>query len=97
MDSFLQELLHRSRTVQPSTTTLFWTRVELRKKVGLTLAQLAKMIGTTASVISRLEAANYEGYSLAMLRRIAAALNKQVEIRFVPVRRSASSGSQRPN
>lgn len=70
---------------------------ELRKKVGLTLAQLAKMIGTTASVISRLEAANYEGYSLAMLRRIAAALNKQVEIRFVPVRRSASSGSQRPN
>jgi transposase-like protein len=27
MDSFLQELLHRSRTVQPSTTTLFWTRV----------------------------------------------------------------------
>lgn len=62
---------------------------ELRKKAGLTQAQLAKMIGTTASVISRLEDAGYEGHSLAMLRRIAAALNKRVEIRFVPVRRSA--------
>jgi len=62
---------------------------ELRKKAGLTQGQLAKMIGTTASVISRLEDADYEGHSLAMLRRIAAALNKRVEIRFVPIRRSA--------
>jgi ribosome-binding protein aMBF1 (putative translation factor) len=62
---------------------------ELRKKAGLTQAQLAKRIGTTASVISRLEDADYEGHSLAMLRRIAAALDKRVEIRFVPVRRSA--------
>jgi len=62
---------------------------ELRTKAGLTQAQLAKMIGTTASVISRLEDADYEGHSLAMLRRIAAALNRRVEIRFVPVRRSA--------
>jgi DNA-binding XRE family transcriptional regulator len=62
---------------------------ELRKKAGLTQAQLARMIGTTASVISRLEDADYEGHSLAMLRRIAAALNKRVEIRFVPIRRSA--------
>jgi ribosome-binding protein aMBF1 (putative translation factor) len=62
---------------------------ELRRKAGLTQAQLAKLIGTTASVISRLEDADYEGHSLAMLRRIAAALDKRVEIRFVPVRRSA--------
>ncbi len=62
---------------------------ELRKQAGLTQAQLAKMVGTTASVISRLEDADYEGHSLAMLRRIAAALDKRVEIRFVPVRRSA--------
>jgi len=62
---------------------------ELRKKAGLTQAQMAKMIGTTASVISRLEDADYEGHSLAMLRRIAAALDKRVEIRFIPVRRSA--------
>jgi ribosome-binding protein aMBF1 (putative translation factor) len=63
--------------------------VELRTKAGLTQAQLAKMIGTTASVICRLEDADYEGHSLAMLRRIGAALNKRVEIRFVPIRRPA--------
>lgn len=55
----------------------------LRKQAGLTQSQLAKLVDTTASVISRLEDADYEGHSLSMLRRIAAALNKRVEIRFV--------------
>jgi ribosome-binding protein aMBF1 (putative translation factor) len=62
---------------------------ESRTKAGLTQAQLAEMVGTTPSVICRLEDADYEGHSLAMLRRIGAALNKRVEIRFVPIRRSA--------
>ena len=62
---------------------------ELRTKAGLTQAQLGKLIGTTASVICRLEDADYEGHSMAMLRRIAAALNKRVEIRFLPVKKSA--------
>ena len=62
---------------------------ELRMAAGLTQTQLAKLIGTTASVICRLEDADYEGRSLAMLRRIGAALNQRVEIRFVPIRRSA--------
>jgi len=62
---------------------------ELRTSAGLTQAQLAKVIGTTASVICRLEDADYEGHSLAMLRRIGAALNQRVQIRFVPIRRSA--------
>ena len=62
---------------------------ELRTKVGLTQAKLAKMIGTTPSVICRLEDADYEGHSLSMLRRIAAALNRKVEIRFVALRRPA--------
>ncbi|HYB91157.1 MAG TPA: helix-turn-helix transcriptional regulator [Candidatus Binataceae bacterium] len=55
----------------------------LRKRRGLTQQQLAKLVGTTTSVISRLEDADYEGHSLAMLRRIAKALNKRVELRFV--------------
>lgn len=59
---------------------------DLRAKAGLTQTALGKLIGTTASVISRLEDADYEGHSLAMLNRIAAALNKRVEIRFVPQR-----------
>jgi DNA-binding XRE family transcriptional regulator len=59
----------------------------LREEAGLTQAQLARIVGTTSSVISRLEDADYEGHSLSMLRRVAAALNKQVEIRFVPAKR----------
>lgn len=62
---------------------------ELRLEAGLTQAQLGKLLGTTASVICRLEDADYEGDSLAMLRRIGAALNQRVEIRFVPNGRSA--------
>ena len=61
----------------------------LRIKAGLTQKQLAKMVGTTDSVISRLEDADYEGHSMAMLTRIAAALDKRVEIRFVPIRHSS--------
>jgi DNA-binding XRE family transcriptional regulator len=64
---------------------------ELRTKAGLTQRQLAKLVGTAASVICLLEDADYEGHSLAMLRRIAAALQKRVEIRFLPVRKSRSA------
>src|SRR5258707_708503 len=57
---------------------------ELREQAGLTQARLAKMIGTTESVISRLEDSDYKGHSLTMLKRIAEAVDKRVEIRFVP-------------
>jgi DNA-binding XRE family transcriptional regulator len=60
----------------------------LRKRAGLTQQQLAKLVGTTTSVISRLEDADYQGHSLAMLRRIANALNKRVELRFVNAKRN---------
>jgi DNA-binding XRE family transcriptional regulator len=59
----------------------------LRKRAGFTQGQLAKMVGTTTSVICRLEDADYQGHSLAMLRRIANALNKRVELRFVNANR----------
>ena len=39
---------------------------ELRKEAGLTQTELAKLVGTTASAISRLEDADYEGHSLSM-------------------------------
>ena len=57
---------------------------DLRMQAGLTQAQLAKLVGTTRSAISRLEDADYDGHSLSMLRRIAAALNKRIDIRFLP-------------
>lgn len=60
----------------------------LRLRAGLTQQQLARLVGTTASAICRLEDAEYEGHSLAMLNRIASALKQRVEIRFVPVTQS---------
>lgn len=56
---------------------------DLRTKAGLTQQELADRVGTTASVICRLEDADYEGHSLSMLRRIAEAVDKRIEIRFV--------------
>jgi ribosome-binding protein aMBF1 (putative translation factor) len=57
---------------------------KLRTRAGLSQAQLAKLIGTTQSVISRLEDADYNSHSFNMLRRIATALHCKVEIRLVP-------------
>jgi ribosome-binding protein aMBF1 (putative translation factor) len=54
-----------------------------RTRAGLSQAQLAEKIGTKQSVISRLEDADYEGHSLTMLQRIAAALGQRLEIRFL--------------
>jgi ribosome-binding protein aMBF1 (putative translation factor) len=65
--------------------------VALRTQAGLSQRDLARLVGTTASVICRLEDADYDGHSLAMLIRIAAALNRRVEIRFVPVERRLQS------
>lgn len=60
-----------------------------REAAGLTQSQLAKLIGTTQSVVSRLEDADYEGHSLAILQRIAAALHRTLEVRFLPGEKSS--------
>ncbi len=65
------------------------TIVALRMDAGLTQAQLGELIGVPEPVIENLEEADYEGHALAMLRRIAAALNQRVEIHCVPLPRSA--------
>jgi ribosome-binding protein aMBF1 (putative translation factor) len=57
---------------------------QARTAAGLTQAELARLVGTTQSVISRLEDADYEGHSLSMLQRIASALHQKLEVRFVP-------------
>ena len=62
---------------------------KLRTDAGLTQKALAELVGTSHSVISRLEDDDYEGHSLAMLRRVAAALDKRVEIRFLPLKSRA--------
>ena len=58
---------------------------EMRTKAGLSQRALAKRVGTTASVICRLEDSDYQGHTLAMLRRIAAALERRLELRAVPL------------
>ncbi len=55
----------------------------LRMQAGLTQREVARRVGTGASVICRLENDEYRGHGLAMLRRIAWALGKRVEIRIV--------------
>jgi predicted XRE-type DNA-binding protein len=57
---------------------------DVRKQAGLTQKQLADLIGTTQSVIARLEDADYEGHSLSMLVRIAAALDRKLKIEMLP-------------
>ena len=53
---------------------------ELRCDVGMSQKELADLVGTTQSVISRLEDADYEGHSLSMLNRIAKGLNQKLTV-----------------
>lgn len=56
----------------------------LRTSRGLTQQDLAEKIGTTQSVIARLEDADYEGHSLRMLRKVAEALDARLSVHLVP-------------
>jgi len=55
-----------------------------RTKAGLTQKQLANLVGTTQSVISRLESTEYRGHSMNMLGKIATALCCEVRVNLVP-------------
>lgn len=56
---------------------------ELRESAGLSQTELARRVGTTGSVISRLEDPDYEGHSLKTLQRIVAALGMGLELTLV--------------
>ena len=57
----------------------------LREEAGLSQKELAARLGTTQQQISRLESPSYEGHSLSMLRRVAAALDAQMKVVFEPL------------
>ncbi|MGL5943714.1 MAG: helix-turn-helix domain-containing protein [Waterburya sp.] len=80
-DAELRELCEQE-TINAHVAQLVY---DARTEAGLSQKELAKMINTTQSVISRLEDANYEGHSLSMLGRIANALNRKVKIDLVPI------------
>lgn len=56
--------------------------LQLRKKQKISQSQLAKKIGTTQSNVARMEAGK-QNFSTNMLVRVAAALGKELEIKFV--------------
>ena len=66
---------------------------DARTRAGLSQRQLADLIGTRQPVIARLEDGDYEGHSLTMLQRIAAALQQRLEVRFVPSSRRRATPS----
>jgi transcriptional regulator with XRE-family HTH domain len=53
---------------------------DLRKDADLSQKELAELVGSTQSVISRLEDADYEGHSLSMLHRVAEALKQKLTV-----------------
>lgn len=56
----------------------------LRQEAGLTQAQLAKRIGSTASAISRYENADYDRYELRTLQKIVRACGGHLAITMAP-------------
>lgn len=56
--------------------------IDARVKKGVTQEELAKKIGTKQSVISRLESGRANP-SMAFLKKLADALNSNLEIKFV--------------
>lgn len=59
-----------------------------RYQAHLTQAALAKRIHTTKSAISRYESADYHGYSIPLLTRIAKACGADLKIIFVSCERT---------
>ena len=63
----------------------------MRMDAGLTQKDVAQRVGTSPSVISRLEDADYGKHSLRMLYRVALALGRSVEVEFPEIARSQNS------
>jgi DNA-binding XRE family transcriptional regulator len=54
----------------------------LRTRRKKTQKEVASLVGTTPSVISRLEKSDYVGHSLNMIQRVAASLDYRIDIKF---------------
>lgn len=58
--------------------------LKARTKAGLTQDAVAERMGTTKSAISRLESAGRHAPSLATLKRYAAAVGCELQVKLVP-------------
>lgn len=72
-----------------------WKIRRARAQAGLNQLDLANRMGTSRSAIYRLEDPGYWGHSLPVLRRLAAAVGKRLEIRFVPNGEEHPSGPEK--
>ena len=66
----------------------------LREQAGLSQKELARLLKTSQQQISRLESPDYEGHSLANLRRVAEALHARVRVVFEPDEKSVKRVAQ---
>ncbi|MEW6087088.1 MAG: helix-turn-helix transcriptional regulator [bacterium] len=62
-----------------------------RHHARLTQSDLAKLINTTKSAISRYESADYDKYGIALLSRIAKACGADLKIIFVTSKRKKNA------
>lgn len=61
--------------------------VRLRIARKLTQAQLASRIGCKQADVSRLEQEEYQGYTINLLKKIAAGLGAKIELDLIPLHR----------
>lgn len=76
------EKLERELEQEKMALQIGQTIYDLRKKAGLTQQELANMVGTKKSAISRIEDADYGGHSISMLLKIAVAVGMKLEVKF---------------
>lgn len=86
-DEYLKERLKTPRMKQQYREALVAMEVahrilELRERLKLTQAQLAKRMGTKQQVISRLERGDYEGFTLKTLLKVAEATRTRLVVEF---------------
>ena len=77
-DPSFRQMIEAERLNSRVARLIYDARIEAK----LTQKQLAEFVGTTQPVIARLEDADYDGHSLTMLRRIAEALGRRVDVRM---------------
>ncbi len=77
-DPDLQERVNREQVNIDVATQIY----NARKRESLTQSQLARRVGTSQSVIARMEDADYDGHSLRLLTRIANALDCRLGVDF---------------
>lgn len=92
-DAQLQQMLGEARQSLRVAQLIY----DARTSAGLTQRELAARIGTSPSVISRLERADYRGHSISVLTRIAHALGLTLRIEFAGDHPAARSPAVRPH